>query len=353
MMSTLVTRSILTISLTLSGTLAFAQDRVFVKQGTPAQGTITELTELKVVIEVRGKPQTYQLKEVRKITFDKEPVSLDRARDLAIEGKYSQAIEELRSVKQDGLEGRAREDYEFYLAYCAAAQSLAGSGDPNAAIRGLINVDKVTPNGHHRFEVQEMLGRLALSMAQNDKAKSAAYFDRAKTYFEALEKSPEATQKSLGIYYQGSVLHAQGKAAEAKALLKKLLDAQASSPEMARVKNLATILDARCDNETGQSQQALETLNAMAEREDNTDLQLFAKINNARGDCYQTMNQPQRAAYSYLQTDLLFFTDPETHAEALFHLKKLLVTIGEPAKAAVAGERLSKQYASSLWANKK
>jgi tetratricopeptide (TPR) repeat protein len=189
-----------------------------------------------------------------------------------------------------------------------------------------------------------MLGRLALA---------AASYDNAKTFFEALDQSSDTTQKALGIYYQSNVLYMQGKFAEAKSLTKKLLDAQASSPEMGRIKSLAAVLDARCDNETGNSQQALETLNAMAEREDNTDMQLFAKINNARGDCYQKLNQLPRAVYSYLQTDLLFFTDPETHAEALFHLKTLLVAIGEPAKAAKAAERLKSQYASSVWANKK
>jgi tetratricopeptide (TPR) repeat protein len=330
-------------AIVLSATV-LAQDRVFVKQGTPAQGTISELTPVKVTIDVRGKPQTYPLKEVRKITFDKEPIQLDRARDLAIDGKYQQAIEELRAVQRGSLEGRVQQDYDFYLSYCEGAQSLAGSGDQLAAIRGLMTLDKANPNSHHRFEIKEMLGRLAMSMEK---------YDSAKSFFEALDQAPDTTQKALGIYYQGSVLFLQGKFAEAKTLLKKLVDAQASSPEMGRVKNLAAVLDARCDNEAGNSQQALETLNAMAEREDNTDMQLFAKINNARGDCYQKLNQPQRAAYSYLQTDLLFFTDPDAHAEALFHLKKVLVAIGEPAKAAQAGERLAKQYASSMWANKK
>jgi hypothetical protein len=64
------------------------------------------------------------------------------------------------------------------------------------------------------------------------------------------------------------------------------------------------------------------------------------------------LNDTKRAAYSFLQTDLLFFTDPESHAEALFYLKGLLVGVGQPAKAADANQRLSQLYASSVWANK-
>lgn len=323
---------------------SYAQDRVYVRQGTTAQGSITELTPAKVTIDVRGKEQTYQLKEVRKITFDKEPIQLDRARDLAIEGKYQQALEELRGIQRGSLEGRVQQDFDFYQWYCEGSQSLLGSGDQMAAIKGLVSIDKANPNGHHRFEVKELLGRLALAIAN---------YDTAKKFFEALDQSPDAQQKASSIYYTGLVLFMQGQTAEAKAKLKSLLSATASSPEMGRLKLFAAVLDLRCENEMGNSQAALDELNAMADREDNTDLPLFAKINNARGDCYQKLNQPQRAAYSYLQTDLLFFTDPESHAEALFHLKKLLVTVGEPAKAAQAGERLSKQYASSPWKNKK
>ena len=99
--------------------VSYAQDRVYVRQGTTAQGSITELTPAKVTIDVRGKEQTYQLKEVRKITFDKEPIQLDRARDLAIEGKYQQALEELRGIQRGSLEGRVQQDFDFYqLSYC-------------------------------------------------------------------------------------------------------------------------------------------------------------------------------------------------------------------------------------------
>ena len=320
------------------------QDRVYVKQGSTAQGTIKELTPVQVVIEVRGKDQTYALRDVRKITFDKEPTQLDRARDLVLDGKYKQALDELRGVQRNSLEGRVQQDFDFYWWYSEGNQSLAGAGDQRAAIRGLIALDKANPDSHHRFETKEMLGRLALAMAS---------YDVARGFFEALEQSPDAQQKATAIYLNSVALFSQGKFSDAQNRIKPLLSANAASPEMGRVKSMAAVLDARCENEAGNSQQALDTLNKMAEQEDNSDLQLFARINNARGDCYQKLNQPQRAAYSYLQTDLLFFTDAEAHAEALYHLKKLLITVGEPAKAAAAGERLAKQYASSSWANRK
>jgi tetratricopeptide (TPR) repeat protein len=195
---------------------------------------------------------------------------------------------------------------------------------------------------------------LALALGENSSPeKRGGMFDKAAAYFKESAQSQDDLQRASAIYYMASGLVQQGKTEDAKATIKGLLSAPVSSPELGRFKNLALVLDARCDNQLGNSQESLETLNKMAQREDNTDQLLFAKINNARGECYLKLNQPQRAAYSFLQTDLLFFSDPESHAESLFHLRSVLASVGEPAKAAQAGQRLTKQYASSVWANKK
>ena len=206
-----------------------------------------------------------------------------------------------------------------------------------------MNLDKSNPNSHHRFSVKLLLGRLAL--ARNVP-------QRAMEYFNELAQSPEDVQKAAALYYIARTKLELGQPAEARSQLKGLLSAAASSPEMGRYKSLAAVLDARSQLAEGDAEPALQALNELAEREDNTDLPLFAAINNARGACYQALDQPQRAAYSYLQTDLLFFTDAEAHAEALYHLRRLLMAVGEPARAASAGQRLANLYASSSWANK-
>lgn len=326
--------------------LVRADDRVFIKQGQAVQGTISKVTPLEVVIQVRSKDQTFPLKDVRKIAFDKEPVAMDRARDLAMEGKFQQALDQLKTIPKDSLPDNPllKQDYEFYVWYCEGMRSLAGTGDQNAAIKGLMSLDKVNPNSHHRWSIKLLLGRLAL-------AKAAPA--RATEYFVDLAKSPDEVHRAAASYFGAKALLQQEKAAEAANALKGLLSATASSPEAARYKSLAAVLEARSRLKAGDANAALSALDGLAEREDNTDMQLFAEINNARGACYQALDQPQRAAYSYLQTHLLFFTDPETHAEALYHLKKLLTAIGQPAKAADAGEQLAKLYASSVWANKK
>jgi predicted negative regulator of RcsB-dependent stress response len=323
---------------------AIAQDRVYIKQGTPLQGSISKLTPAEVTISVRGKDQTLPIRDVRKIVFDKEPAGLDRARDLVAEGKYPQALDQLRNVSRESMADQPliRQDFEFYFWYSEGMRSLSGAGDSTGAIRGLMNLDKANPNSHHRFAIKMLLGRLALAKK---------VYDRAVEYFTDVLQSSDDAEKAAASVHLARVRLEQGKADEARDQLKGLLAASATSPEMSRFKSLGAVMESRIDIAQGQPEQALKALDALAEREDNADFHLFAEINNARGAAYQKLNDPRRAAYSYLQTDLLFFTDPETHAEALFHLKGLLLTIGQPVKAADAGNRLSSLYASSSWAN--
>ena len=256
---------------------AIAQDRVFLKQGTPVQGSISKLTPAEVVIAVRGKDQTHSLKDVKKVTFDKEPAALDRARDMANDGKFSQAIELLRTLQRDSLPDNPliRQDYEFYYWYSEGSRSLAGSGDQTAAIKGLMGFDKAHPESHHRYSVKTLLGRLAVS-------KSA--LDKAVEYFSDLGKSVDDATRASGIYYLARVRLEQGKPEEARSQLKSLLSVNATSPEMGRVKSLSAVLDARCDIELGNAESAIQALDALAMREDNSDFLLFAEINNARGD---------------------------------------------------------------------
>jgi hypothetical protein len=121
---------------------------------------------------------------------------------------------------------------------------------------------------------------------------------------------------------------------------------------MLRLKTLAEVGLAVCENLQGNSQAALNSLNALVQKNDSSDQALFAKIKNAQGACYKAMKQPKLAVVRYLQTDLLFFTAPEAHAEALYHLSQLWPEIGDPARGAEARSRLVSQYAASTWANK-
>jgi Flp pilus assembly protein TadD len=323
---------------------AHAQDRVYPKRDTVASGKIIELTPATVKITVRSKEQAYEMGDVRKISFDGEPNTLDRARESVLQGEYEQALDEVKKIPLDSLPNPLiKQDVAFYRFYCEGRLALAGSGDKGAAANGLIAIVRDNGKTHHLYEISELLGELEMSAGRPD---------QAARYFNVLTTAKSADTKALGDYRMGEVQLSQGKHAEAKVLFQKLIAANSTSPEMVRLKYLAEVGLAVSDNLAGNSQEALTKLDGLAQQLDSTDQPLFARINNARGACYAALGKTNQALLSYLQTDLLFFTDGETHAEALYHLTQLWPKAGQPARAAEAKARLSSQYASSTWANK-
>ncbi len=321
-----------------------AQDKVYPKQGVPASGRLVDITPDEVTIEVRGKNQKYAVHDIRKIVFDGEPNELDRAREHFFNGQFDQALDEINKIAASSITNTViRQDVEFYRFYCQGKLALAGSEDKNGAIRGLVNVERVNPKTFHLYELSELLGELAMAVDQPEQA--ARYFNR-------LLNAPSADTKALGLYRLAQVDLAVDRLADAQKRFSQLVSATSTSPEMARLKSLAEVGVAVCENASGDSAGALKKLDALIDKYDSTNQELFARIYNAKGACYLSLNKPVQALLNYLKTDLLYFSESEPHAEALYHLKQLFPKVGENAKAADAGSRLLANYASSSWANK-
>lgn len=332
------------ILLTVLCSQGLAQDRVYPQRDAMASGKIAEITPTSVKITVRSKDQTYDMADVRKISFDGEPNSLDRVRESTLLGQYEQALDEVKKISTDGIKNPLiKQDIDFYRYYCTGKLGLAGKADKTTAIKGLLAVASANPRTHHLYELSDLLGQLAMAVGQPD---------QALRYFNVLLSAGSPDIKASGVYRLGLVELAQGKAEEAKVRFQQLAGATSASPEMGRLKSLAEVGLAVSEQMLGNTEQALQKLDSMVQQYDSTDQELFARINNAKGASYAAMEQTNQALLSYLQTDLLFFTDAEAHAEALYHLTKLWPQAGQPARGADAKERLTTQYPSSPWANK-
>ncbi|QDV27232.1 tetratricopeptide repeat protein [Aureliella helgolandensis] len=321
---------------------ADADDRVYPVQGSLVSGDLQKITPAQVTITVRNEPKNYQLSDVRKITFDDEPKELDRAREQVLLGQFDQALDEVNKIELSSIQNPLiRQDIEFYRAYCEGKLGLAGAGDKKKAYDGLMALVRANSQTHHFYPICEMLGELAAAAGQN-----------AKPFYEKLLEAPSPETIAMGVYRLGEVELAAGNTAAAKTRFDQLATAQSTSPAMTRLKNLAEVGLAVCKLQADDPQAALDQLNSMVKTGDSTDQELFARISNAKGACFLAMKQPDRAILSYLHTDLLFFTEADAHAEALYQLSKLWPGAGQAARAADAKARLTQRYASSTWANK-
>ncbi|GAB5403980.1 MAG: hypothetical protein Aurels2KO_22110 [Aureliella sp.] len=329
------------VALMLTAT-CIGQDRVYPAGDATATGKITSISPTEVKIEVRGKEQVYPIHEVRKIVFDDEPRGLDRAREFVLQGQFDQAIAELKKVPQSELTSEpVKQDFKFYVYYCQARQSMVGDADPRNAVRGLVGVARENPNTHHYFQLNATIGQLAAMLEQN-----------ARPYFARVAEAPDAGNKAMGAYLLGQFELQSGDATKARESFRKATGLSDTADATQRYKRFSEVGLTVCDLRGGDAAGALKKLDALVAKYDSTDQELFALISNARGACYVELGKPNQALVRYLQTDLMFFTDPMAHAEALYHLSKLWTEVGQPGEAADARARLQKKYASSAFAKK-
>jgi hypothetical protein len=55
---------------------------------------------------------------------------------------------------------------------------------------------------------------------------------------------------------------------------------------------------------------------------------------------------------AYLHVDVLFYADPEIHAESLYHLTRLWADIKNNDRSVAARKLLDERYSGSIWASK-
>lgn len=327
-----------------TGMLA-AQDKVYPLQGGVASGKIIQITPTEVTIEVRGAEQKVPIAEVRKIVFDDEPSGLDRARDFFAQEQYTQALDELKKLDPTSFKNPlVAQDFEFYKFYSEGKLGLIGTGGSKEnAAAGLVALATKNRNTHHLYELSALLGDLAIALGKPD---------GAVRYYGILLTAPNAETKANGVYRLAQLELGQGKFSEARTRFQQLTSLNSTSAAMTRVKSLAEVGLAVCDARDGKPQQALDQLKQMVSKYDSTDQELFARIYNAQGACYLSLKNTNLAVLAFLRTDLLFFTDPDAHAEALYNLTQLWPKAGEPTRATETRARLVGQYAGSVWANK-
>jgi hypothetical protein len=314
----------------------FALDKVFPFKGTQASGTIESIKNDEVVLKVGGSEQKFATDSIRKIVFDDEPSKLNRGRDLALDGQYSEALEELKLVDNNELTNDfMKADYLFYRAYCEGKLALAGRGERKSAAEAMFNFAKQNQKSFHLYDASEMLGDLAVAGGD---------FAAAEKFYAKLGSAPFAEYKLRARYLEGNALLRSDKFAEAKPKLEEVAKAEATSPNGVRIKKLASAALAISSSREGNHDQALATITDLITSSEASDVELFAKLYNAEGSCLAGKGDVEGAILAYLHTDLLFPNYADTHAEALHQLSQLWPKVQKQERGNDARARLEKLY---------
>jgi tetratricopeptide (TPR) repeat protein len=244
---------------------------------------------------------------------------------------------------EDVTRDEVRQDVLYYRAYCAGKLALAGEGDKTAAGALLRQFLDQYDNSYHYFEAVELFGDLAFS---------AGRYDSAAENYGLLAGAPWPDYQARAALAQGRALQAQDMYEEAMRRYETVLSSGLETSEAARLKLFANIGRAVCLAKTGKHQEGIKLLEGIIADNDPKDMELFSRAYNALGACHLEAERPKDALLAYLHVDILFFGQPDAHAEALYHLSKLWAAVNKSDRAVRARTLLHDRYADSVWATR-
>ncbi len=330
---------------------AQAQDKIYPFTGRPAEGTVKKMSKTVVTVDIDGVERELEVSKIERILFSGEPTELDTARRLTSSGRYQDALDELKKIdinriKQDNV----LQDIKYYAAFCKAQMQLRGEyegGIDNAiaAVKAFAD-DMKTVENYHFYAITWALADLYF--AKGD-------FASAEGSYKEYQGAPFADFKVRATLSMAQCQLQQEKYADAAKNFDLIMQVKGagSDPKIADQQAMAKAGKAVCIAATGKPEDGI----ALAEQiirdgDPNRSKVLFGRAYNAMGACYLKSGRNKDALMAYLHTDLLFYEDRDTHAEALFHLQTLWDAERKPTRARRARELLKSQYAGTLWEQK-
>lgn len=331
--------------LVVSGSTARAQnDQVFPRRGVPISGQIVSFTKTTLTIKAQGSNRNVSVNDIRRVNFKEDPPNLQTGRSKAVTGRYDAALADLKLVDYAAIErAEVKADLVFYRAYCEGRLSLSSGGDKKKAIADMLNFVRKASNSFHFYEAAELLGDLSVGTAD---------YASASKYFGAIAAAPWPSVAMKGKLRQAQAFVHQNDFNKAKQFYESVIASESDTPEAKRQKLIAQVGKGRCLAELESAEAGLAVIEKVIAENDPSDGELFGKAYNAQGACLLKSGKTKEAVMAFLHVDILFYADPETHAESLHHLGKLWDAIKNPDRAIAARNRLTDLYAGSIWANR-
>lgn len=334
------------IPLAIGPTAAVAQrDQIYTHSGSTLTGTITATSPLQITIDVQGNPRVVKVNDVRRVMFADEPNELNVGRGRILAGKFDTGLQQLKSLDPGQLQREiVRRDLQFYLALAQGRLALTSGGSKSNATAAMLAFVRGAPDSFHFFEAAELLGDLAVS--QEDYASAVRY------YGTIAAKAPFPEYRMRALIAEARALLAQQDHQQAINKFDQAIAIDASTGEAKRQKRFAEIGKARAVAETRSADEGVSMLETIIAENDASDAELFGHAYNALGDCLVKQGKTKEALMAYLHVDVLFYSDSQTHAKALYHLSQLWPEVGKSDRAAAARNLLDTRYPGSSWAQK-
>lgn len=337
--------AILTVAILLWAGPVAAVDQVQTGKGT-LSGTIRDMNPREISLErTGGKVEQIAVNEVLYVRFEGEPPQMNLIRSAALNGRYEDALRDLEKVAAevaDSARAELKQDIEFYRAYANAQLALAGSADVATAGRQLREFAQTYPNSFHSYETSQVLGDLLAAIGRHDDALAQ---------YAKLAEAPWPDYKMRAAVARGQTFARQGNYADAEKEYAAATEiAKTSSGPLVDTQRASAVLGlAECQAKNGKIDEAIKLVEGIVASADPEAAELHARAYNTLGRCYLDAQSPKEALLAFLHVDILYFSVPQAHAEALHHLASLWQSVGKGDRAATARETLQQRYANSPW----
>lgn len=325
-----------------------AQDTVYLNRGTGRSsrvtGKIIEFMPGFVVVQSGNKRNELAESTIRKIQFGAEPSQLSRARDRMEDGRYDDCLATLEKIEDAPKSQLIQHEIDYLKAYSNAQIALRGGEVTAKSAGGGINTFVRTYGDSYKiYDAREVLGKLLLAVGKAD---------LAELEFAKLAKSPAVEDQLSGLFNQGQTQLMLDKFEAAKASFETILAIDSNDEVTQQMQTVARCQLLRIQGMTGDTAAALAEIQAIVKKENSTNEQLFAHLYNAMGACHEKMGDNKKAAISFLKTQLLFKSQADAHAEALYRLSVLWPKLKDTERANSARTIIKTSYRNSYWATK-
>ena len=197
------------------------------------------------------------------------------------------------------------------------------------------------PDSYHWLKANEVVGDLLVANKS---------FGAAAVFYDKLAKTPWPDYQMKAKVAIGQARIAEGKPAEAMQAFDDVLAAKATDAAAETQKLYARLGKGRClalQNKPDEAVKLAEDIIAAANPEQT---RLLARAYNVLGTAHRQAKKPGDALLAFLHVDVLYFSSPEDHAEALANLAELWNEVHKPERAVQARATLMQRYKNSRWA---
>lgn len=331
----------------LASTPLFALDTITRKSdGKKFTGAITSMSKTEINFKKSvGEPEVIQSNDVAAVEFDGGGPELRLGYTDENKGNFDLAIGRYTKAKGDAKSpsDNLKAEFDYIIARVAAKVAMADTAKQDAAIAGLLAVQKARPEHFRFYESVITLGQLQL--AKGDFAAARATFDQ-------LNKSPWSDYKLLAKIASGRIFVAEGNFdAAAKEFEEAAAAATDSAADQTR-KYEAMLGQSRALIAQSKFEDAMKILDLVTDKGPADESTLQAEAYVLQGNALQSLGRNKEAAIAFLHVDILYPRESSLHAEALYNLAKTWKLVQLDGRSAEAEAKLVQNYPNSVWRKK-